>query len=303
MVVTPPLSVGEYTTARLSFIEDLRVYREAGMAGIGIDAGLKLGGRETVSAEELDAFKSSGLAATFCFPGVSTVLPLGVMRAGPQDPTERIDSIRRSLHGLSVFEPVCFVCGTGARGELEPGRARELAVDGLQQVAREAAGVGATIAIEPMHSSIADLYSFITDLPSAIALLDDVGEPNTGVLVDVWHLWDTENLLPDIHRFVDRIVGVHVNDWRDPTRSWGDRVLPGDGVADVRGILGALDGAGYQGWYELEIFSDDGMFDNDFEDSLWKREPVALLREGRQRFDEVWQSPRDDVAAGGTGAP
>jgi sugar phosphate isomerase/epimerase len=295
---SPPLSVGEYTTPHLSFLDDLRVYREAGMAGIGIDAGLKLGGRETVSAAELEAFRASGLTATFCFPGLSTVLPLTVMRSEPGDPAERVEAICRSLSGLSVLEPVCFVCGTGPKGTHDLDAAREIAVNGLQRVARAAADVGATIAIEPMHSSIADLYSFITDIPAAIALLDDIGAPNTGVLVDVWHLWDTTDLLEHIRRYVDRVVGVHVNDWREPTRSWSDRALPGDGVADVRGILGTLDDAGYEGWYELEIFSDDGLFGNDFEDSLWKLDPVELLREGRRRFDQVWQSRRGDVAAG-----
>ena len=37
-----------------------------------------------------------------------------------------------------------------------------------------------------------------------------------------------------------------------------DRVFPGDGTADVAGILGAVDAGGYRGWYELEILSDDG---------------------------------------------
>ena len=32
-----------------------------------------------------------------------------------------------------------------------------------------------------------------------------------------------------------RFAGVHVNDWREPTRGWADRVLPGDGVAGVAG--------------------------------------------------------------------
>lgn len=71
---TPPPSVGEYTTASLSFAEDLVVYREAGAVGIGIDARLKLGGRLTVRDEELEAFRSSGLNATFLFPGIATVL-------------------------------------------------------------------------------------------------------------------------------------------------------------------------------------------------------------------------------------
>ena len=114
----PPLSVGEYTTPHLSFGDDLRVYREAGASGIGIDAGLKLGGREAVSRDELEAFRSSGLAATFCFPSLSTVLPMSVMPGGPEDPVARVASICRSLNALSAFEPLCFVCGTGTRGPL-----------------------------------------------------------------------------------------------------------------------------------------------------------------------------------------
>jgi len=34
-------------------------------------------------------------------------------------------------------------------------------------------------------------------------------------------------------------------DVREPTRSWADRALPGDGPADVPAILRALDAAGW----------------------------------------------------------
>jgi sugar phosphate isomerase/epimerase len=288
----PPLSVCQYTTPGLSFAEDLEVYRAADMGGIGIDAALKLGGRGSVTPDELDAFKASGLTATSCFPGVNTVLPMTIMRQGPQDIAERVDAMCRGVRGLAVFEPLCFVCGTGPVGSYEPERARELAVAGLREVARAAADVGAQLALEPMHTSIADDYGFVNDLPGAVALLTEVGEPNVGILADVWHLWDTPDLLEQIRRHSDRIVAVHVDDWRDPTRSWCDRALPGDGIADVSGILGALDEAGYRGWYELEIFSDDGRFGNDFPDSLWKQDPLGLLRQGRARFEAVWRSRR-----------
>jgi sugar phosphate isomerase/epimerase len=89
-----------------------------------------------------------------------------------------------------------------------------------------------------------------------------------------------------------------VNDWREPTRGWADRVLPGDGVADLAAILGALDGAGWDGYYDLEIFSDDGTFGNDYPDSLWGAEPGELVRRGREGFARLWEQRRVTARAG-----
>jgi sugar phosphate isomerase/epimerase len=82
---------------------------------------------------------------------------------------------------------------------------------------------------------------------------------------------------------------VHVNDVRDPTRGWADRVLPGDGVADVPAILGALDRAGWAGYYDLEIFSDNGAFGNAYEGSLWDLQPTELAARSRESFIRCWE--------------
>ena len=293
----PRFSVGEYTTPGLTFAEDLDAYRRGGADGIGIDAGLKLGGREQPDAADLEAFRDSGLEATFVFPPVPSVLPMTLMALGEEGPAARVEVMCRSVRGLAAFKPISFVCVTGPVGGYEPEHARELAVNGLAKVARAAADVGARIAIEPMHASIAADYSWITSIPDAVALLDDIGEPNTGVMFDVWHLWDTPDVLAEIGRHAHRLVGVHIDDWRNPTRNWCDRVQPGDGIADVAGILGALDESGYDGWYELELFSDDGRFGNDYEDSLWKLDPVELVRAGREKFEHAWRNRRLSAAA------
>ena len=81
-----------------------------------------------------------------------------------------------------------------------------------------------------------------------------------------------------------RIVSLHVNDRREPTRSVWDRLLPGDGVADIDGILRALDEGGFDGWFELEVLSDDGRVEQDFPDSLWHRDPLELVSAGRSQF-------------------
>jgi sugar phosphate isomerase/epimerase len=90
-----------------------------------------------------------------------------------------------------------------------------------------------------------------------------------------------------------------VNDFREPTRSWCDRVLPGDGVADLPAILGALDAAGWDGFYDLEIFSDDGTFGNAFADSLWQMPAPELARRGREALERAWAARQLSEPAGG----
>jgi len=47
---------------------------------------------------------------------------------------------------------------------------------------------------------------------------------------------------------------------------------------------------GWAGGYDLELFSDDGTFGDDFEDSLWKLPAEELARRGRRSFVELEMS-------------
>ena len=38
------------------------------------------------------------------------------------------------------------------------------------------------------------------------------------------------------------------------------------------------------------MLSDDGTFGNDFPDSLWKVDPVELIRSGREKFVTLWEA-------------
>jgi sugar phosphate isomerase/epimerase len=89
-------------------------------------------------------------------------------------------------------------------------------------------------------------------------------------MYDSWHLW--REPLDEIERYRDRIRGVHLADWREPTRNTNDRVLPGDGAVDFGSIVGALR---WDGFYDLEIFSDA-----ELPGSLWQEEPRSLARRG-----------------------
>jgi sugar phosphate isomerase/epimerase len=183
------------------------------------------------------------------------------------------------------YKPCCCVCLTGPLGDRDPDEARALAVDGLRTVARSAAEVGVIVALEAIHASIANDWTLVSSIPDLVEFLDEIDEPNTGMAWDLWHLWDTPDFLAHVREHAGRCVHVHLDDWPNWTpRSWADRVLPGDGVADARGFLKALDEGGYDGWIDLEIFSDDGRLGHDFPDSLWKRDPRELVAAGRDHY-------------------
>lgn len=285
---TPLFSVCELTTLALPLERELKLYVEAGIDGIGI-CEVKL--PDDHDNELVTAVERSGLRAGICLPATLSVLPLPKF-AGPSDPQERIEALISGIRRLAPFRPACVFCLTGPQGELETGEARQIIVNGLRRVAQVADEVGVRLGLEAIHASIRDGWTIVSSIPEVLELLDEVSADNLGIGFDVWHLWDTPNLLADIRAHADRIVGVHVNDWRQPTRGWNDRVLPGDGVIDLASIFAALEDGGYDGWYDLEILSDDGTWEDDYEDSLWKLPPGEVLRRGREGFLEAWARRR-----------
>jgi sugar phosphate isomerase/epimerase len=251
----------------------VRIYADAGIDAIGIWE-LKLDGGS------LEQFRAAGLSAAGAVPQVPSVHPLPLL-PGPDDPRARIEAMLRSLHVLAEFEPTGIVALTG------PGD-RATVVAGLREVAREAERLSLRLALEPFQREGIESWSIVNTLGEAVDLIDEIGSPAIGIQFDVWHLWNTPHLLEDIEQFADRFVGVHVNDWRDPTRGWADRVLPGDGIADVPSILGALDRAGWDGYYDLEIFSDNGAFGASYDGSLWDVQPTELAARARESFTRCW---------------
>jgi sugar phosphate isomerase/epimerase len=288
-VSKPRFSVSEITTFHQSFDEDVESYAKAGADGIGVWEFKLPENRDDAAA--LAALDAAGLKATTCIPGCLSIFP--VPFPGPTDPKERTVELCRAIERFAPFQPEVILTVSGHPGPgADPVESRRVLVDGMRQAAKLAAANGLTIGLEPLHRNVYGTWSTIYSIPDTISVMDEIGEDNVKVLFDVYHLWDTDDVLADIVRHGDRISpSVHICDWRADTRNDFDRALPGEGIMDLPALFGALDKAGAIDWVDLEIFSDDGSFtDRDFEDSLWKQDPADVLARGKAGFEAAWEA-------------
>jgi sugar phosphate isomerase/epimerase len=256
-------SISQITTVGQSFADDLDAYREAGADGIGIWE-MKL------ADDSLERFRASGLQAATAIAQVPSILPLPLME-GPEDPAERVEAIVAGIRRLAPFEPSGVLFLTG------PGDDRQAVLDGIRAIADAGAEAGVRVALEPIQREFAHFWTIVSSLDEAAALLDEAGRPEVGLIYDTWHLW--REPLEQVERHRNRIAGLHLADWRDPTRNTNDRVLPGDGVIDYGPIL---ETARWDGLYDLEIFSDP-----ELQGSLWMEDPRELARRGLEALRTV----------------
>jgi sugar phosphate isomerase/epimerase len=179
------------------------------------------------------------------------------------DKKGRREAIKENRRAIDEAEKlgsplICIVCGADPNQPL--GESRKQILDALSELAPEAANAGVRLAIEPLHPMYADTRSAIVTLKDANDACEELGIDNVGVAIDVYHVWWDPDLEGQIRRTgeLGKLFAFHVCDWRVPTRDFfRDRVIMGEGCIEVTKIRRLVDEAGYQGFIEVELFSND----------------------------------------------
>jgi sugar phosphate isomerase/epimerase len=285
----PPFSISETTTYPATLEEDLAAYKAAGVDGIGIWE-FKLPKGE--DARSIEAVRVSGLQATICVPDVPCIMPDSYFRE-PRDPIARRKELCASIRRFAAFKPVGVMILSGAPGD-NPVADRRTVVEGMKAAADTAGEVGLELGFEAIRK---DAGSMISTLPETLGIIEDIGAPNIRVIFDAWHFWDLPGIVNDLRKYADRFLCIQINDRRQPPRSWADRLLPGDGELDLPGFFGALDAGGFRGWYDLEVFSDDGRWGAAYPDSLYKLKPVDVAKRSVAGFRKAWDKRKVPAAS------
>jgi len=114
-----------------------------------------------------------------------------------------------------------------------------------------------------------------------LEMIDEIGRPNVGLLVDSFHWFTAGHTVEELVRVPkERVVHVHINDAPDRPRDEQidmERLLPGEGVIDLAGFLGALRQIGYEDYMGVETFSAE----------LKALTPLAAARRAKAAVDSV----------------
>ena len=151
---------------------------------------------------------------------------------------------------------IVLVCGADPAQSLED--SRKQIEEGIQTILPQAKAAGVKLAIEPLHPMYADTRSAINTLAQANDMAEQINSPYVGVAVDVYHLWWDPNLEQEIKRCGDNdhLLAFHICDWNSPTVDiLLDRGLMGDGCIPVNKIRSWVEATGFNGFFEVEIFS------------------------------------------------
>ena len=250
------LSLSTISTVNAGFAEEVEAYAAAGFDAIGLWE-MKLPADDAANRALL---AEHGLGVSNCVPAVPSFLQLGIPgMEGPADPSERLEAICASIERFAVYEPECVLVLSGPAGELSAESARAVVVAGLTRAAAVARDAGVTLGFEPIHPGQRDDAGYVCSLADALALLDEAGLDDVGIMADTYNL--AHESAADIGG--DRpplLAGLHVAEAAREGHVPGVRVLPGEGDGSAGRVVEALRAAGWDGTLDVEIFSTPDAF-------------------------------------------
>ena len=215
-----------------------------------------------------DQVQAAGLAETARSLRAHGIELSGYCRGGMFTSEGARDDNLRALDEACALGAPCLVLVVGGLPGALAGRARHKDIaaarrqvtDGISQLLEAARERGMPLAIEPLHPMYAADRACINTLSQALDVCDALDPQRSGLLgvaVDLYHVWWDPQLQAQIERAGrDRLLAFHVCDWLVPTTDLlNDRGMMGDGVIDIRQARGWVEGQGFTGYSEVEIFS------------------------------------------------
>jgi len=205
---------------------------------------------------------------------------------GPEAPRtdESIKSeLTKTLDLASALEAKVVTIVVGGidtnRGSIQNNLAR--VTDVVSNHTALAKNAGTKLALEPLNPVYCGNRSCLTTVRDAINIVNTINHSHVGLAIDIYHVWWDTSLKSELSRIKGKgkIFGFHLCDWlRETNDILFDRGMMGDGVADIQGIRKIVEETGYDGYCEVEIFS---------EQNWWKKEPEQVLDVVIERFCSV----------------
>ncbi|MEW2081321.1 sugar phosphate isomerase/epimerase family protein [Streptomyces sp. NPDC005283] len=220
--------------------------------------------------------RDAGLAVTsLCRGGFLTAIEAA-------ERARALDDNRAAIDEAATLgtDTLVLVSGGLPPGSRDLAAARSRIADALAVLAPYAGERGVRLAIEPLHPMYAADRCVVSTLTQALDLAERFPASQVGVVVDTYHIWwdDTAPAAAARAGSSGRIHAFQLADWTTPLPAGvlDGRGQIGDGAIDLREWRERVDGAGYGGAIEVELFNG----------GLWARDGVEVLGETVRRYGE-----------------
>lgn len=267
------LSISHITTTKWDIATAVERYKAHGIGGIGP-------WRDRLQAEGFEKskalLKESGLRVTnYCAAGFFTMGENACQDTADAAVASTIEAMDEEL----ALGADCLVVVSGPVSCFSVDGAMDIIMSSLRKVAKAADDKGAVLGLEAIHPMDMTQWTMVRTINQALDIIEDIGAPHMGLMLDLYNTWWDPQILPGIGRAAEggHIKGVHISDWRNPTRSFTDRTIPGRGVIPLPRLIAELEEVGWKGSYDLEIFSDE----------LWEADYDELLDETVRWFERI----------------
>lgn len=256
------LCIHTITTKPWSIEEAAKKFSVAGVKGITV-------WRDALERKNIaqtgNMLRENGLTiVSLCRGGFFPNKDAAKRKAAIEDNLKAIDEA--AALGTSML---VLVCGADPAQSLED--SRKQIQDSIAAILPHAATAGVKLAIEPLHPMYADIRSAINTLAQANDMAESFSSNYVGVAVDLYHVWWDPNLQQEIQRCGNNnnLFAFHICDWKSPTTDMLlDRGLMGEGCIPIQQIRQWVEAAGFNGFNEVEIFSNN----------YWKEDQHVFLK-------------------------
>lgn len=264
-------SLNSSTIKPQPILRKIAVAAEAGYEGIelwhaDIDAHLGSGG----SLQDIRrAVDDAGLKVP------STIHIHDWFQPAGEEHRKAMDEARRKLEQAAAVGAPHTVAGP-PHGECD----RELGAQHYHELLE----AGREFGVKPAIEYLGFVQEFTT-IEDALDIMERCGHADACIVIDPFHCFRGGGPIESISKLTaDQIAVSHFNDApADPPRDTQrdpDRVMPGDGIVDLKLYCDRLREIGYEGFLSLELFRED----------LWQQDPLEVARIGLEKMRAVAES-------------
>jgi sugar phosphate isomerase/epimerase len=252
------VAVSHITTTKWDLPTALERYKAHGLGGFGpwrdklqafgFDAGL-------------EAIKGSGLGvANYCAAGFFTMSETACQEAVDG----AVEQAIAAMDEQKRLGAPCLVTVVGPVGCYTVDSAMDVIMDSLHRVAEAAEEREVDLGLEVLHPMDITTWSMVRTIHQGLDIIEEIDSPRLGIMLDLYNTWWDPDIKSGIVRAGNRIKGVHLADWRNPTRSFTDRTVPGKGIIPLADLISEVEETGWNGYYDVEIFSDE-LWESDYD--------------------------------------